>query len=76
MAVFGNDSPQSDNPRSFKLPKGITAKDYLPNTLIIKFRKGVSAAEIQSATSVFALNSLKLKSADINRVNQIFKDAL
>ena len=76
MAVFGNDSPQSDNPRSFKLPKGITAKDYLPNTLIIKFRKGVSATEIQSATSVFALNSLKLKSADINRVNQIFKDAL
>jgi serine protease len=76
MAVFGNNSPQTDNPRSFKLPKGITAKDYLPNTLIIKFRKGVSAAEIQSATSVFALNSLKLKSADINRVNQIFKDAL
>jgi subtilisin family serine protease len=76
LAVSGNDSPQTDNPRSFKLPKGITTKDYLPNTLIIKFRKGVSAAEIQSATAVFGLNSLKLKSADINRVNQIFKDAL
>lgn len=76
LAVFGKDSPQTDNPRSFKLPKGITAKDYLPNTIIIKFRKGVSATEIRSATSVFGLNSLKLKSADINRVNQVFKDAL
>ena len=47
LAASGNDDPQSVNPRSFKLPKGITAKDYLPNTLIIKFRKGVSDTDIR-----------------------------
>ena len=76
LAASGNDDPQSVNPRSFKLPKGITAKDYLPNTLIIKFRKGVSDTDIRSATSLFGLNSLKLKSVDIKQVNQIFKSVL
>jgi len=76
LAAFGNDDPKSVNPRSFKLPNGISANDYLPNKLIIKFRKGVSFTAIQAATSTFGLNSLKLKSADISQVNQIFKYSL
>ncbi|SDM44278.1 Por secretion system C-terminal sorting domain-containing protein [Daejeonella rubra] len=76
LAASGSDDPQSVNPRVFKLPKGLSAKDYLPNTLIVKFRKGVSTGDIRSATSSFGLNSLKLKSAVIQQVNQVFKDAL
>jgi len=76
LAASGNDDPQSAKPRSFKLPKGISTKNYLPNTLIVKFRKGVSTTDIRSATSSFGLNSLKLKSAVIKQVNQVFKEAL
>lgn len=76
LAVFGKNDPLQNDPRIFKLPKGLSPKDYIPNTLIVKFKKGISASQIRAATSVLKSNSLKLKSASIRDVKQVFKTSL
>ena len=76
LAVFGENDPLQNDPRIFKLPKGVSQKDYIPNTLIVKFKKGISASQIRSATSVLKSNSMKLKSASIRDVKQVFKNSV
>ncbi len=75
-AAFGKDDPPGGVPRTFKLAKGVTEKDYLPNTIIIKFKQGTTAAQISSATSVLGSNRLIRKSASLMEVNQLFKASL
>ena len=76
LAAFGKDDPPSGVPRTFKLAKGVTEKDYLPNTIIIKFKQGSSTSEIRSATVVLGSNTLNLKSGTLKQVNQLFKITL
>ncbi len=75
-AAFSKDDPSVKVPRVFKLPAGVAEKDYLPNTIIIKFRKGISASEINSATSLLGSNTLIRRSASLVEVSQLFKSSL
>lgn len=74
--AFGNNDPQPSKSRKFNLPDGVTTKDYLPNTIIIKFKKGISSSQSRSTASVFGKYDLKLKSVSINQVKQLFKDPI
>ena len=76
FAAFGKDDLPSGVPRIFKLAKGVTEKDYLPNIVIIKFKQGSTTSQIRSATSVLGSNTLNLKSATLEQVNQLFKTTL
>ncbi|RYG03964.1 MAG: hypothetical protein EOO07_31380 [Chitinophagaceae bacterium] len=43
LIAFKQEDPKSPAKRAkFVLPKGVTAKDYLPNTLIVKFKKSAN----------------------------------
>lgn len=64
-------------PRTFKLASGLTEKDYLPNTVIVKFRVGSTAAQIRAATAVTgAAGKLNMKSAGIKQISQVFRNSL
>jgi len=49
LFAFKQDDPKLLNKGGkFVLPKGVTAKDYLPNTLIIKFKSNSGTNQINS----------------------------
>jgi serine protease len=75
VAVFGQQHLQG-NSRVFKLAKGLSEKDYLPNTIIIKFKSGSTVSQIKAATSILGSNTLNIKSANLKQVNQLFKNSL
>lgn len=75
-AAFAKDDPQNGHSRTFKLARGVTEKDYLPNTIIIKFRKGTTSLQINSSTSAIGSNRLIKQSASLIDVNQLFKASL
>lgn len=72
-AVYGDDIP--GNPGSgkkFKLPPGISQKDYTPNTLIVKFKAGAS----NSAKTKVSNKSLpSLKSASVATFKKMFQSS-
>ncbi len=75
LAVYGQENP-SVIPRAFKLAKGLTEKDYLPNTIIVKFRSGSTLNQIRSATTILRSNTLNIQSVDLKEINQLFKSSL
>lgn len=40
LAVFGQNGAEIGRKISFKLPLGISQNDYLPDVIIVKFRRG------------------------------------
>ncbi|MES2418450.1 MAG: S8 family serine peptidase [Bacteroidota bacterium] len=64
---------KQDNPKSmvkagqFVLPKGVTAKDYLPNTVIVKFKKTVN----QQANSISSTAKTQLTADGVTILNLI-----
>lgn len=72
LAVQGQDHSRSAS-RTFNLPKSVSDRHYLPNTVIIKFREGSSASQIRAATSTLSSNTLKISSAGLKDVKQLFK---
>src|SRR6476660_8985085 len=72
LAVYGQ-SNLTRSPRTFKLPNGVSANDFLPNTVIIKFRDGSSINQIRAATTTLTSNSLNISTADLKEVKQLFK---
>lgn len=61
LLAFKQDNTEASKKRIFSLPKGVTTKDYLPNTLIIKFKEGVSLDRAtQSATQELSTNGVSL----------------
>lgn len=75
LAVQGQDNLRVA-PRTFRLPNGVSGKDYLPNTVIIKFRKGSTPSQIRAATSTLSSNSLNISSAVLKDVKQVFKESV
>lgn len=75
LAVYSQENPLV-LPRTFKLSKGLTERDYLPNTLIVKFRPGSTVSQIKAATTVLRSNTLNIKSVDLKEINQLFKSSL
>src|SRR5687768_5382066 len=70
MAV---DDPQIKRP--FKLPAGVTSRDYFPNKLIIKFKPHTSKAV--STFSVYReIENLNLKLITITGLKQVFTTGL
>jgi hypothetical protein len=74
LAASGNDDPKPLNPRKFKFAKEISPNDYLPNTIIVKFKESVTRTEIIKITSSYGLSSLGFKSDEIKGFNQVFKE--
>ncbi|SKB46411.1 S8 family serine peptidase [Daejeonella lutea] len=72
LTVYGQ-SNLTSSPRTFKLPNGVGANDFLPNTVIIKFRDGSSINQIRAATTTLTSNSLNITTADLKDVKQLFK---
>ncbi|MEJ7692488.1 S8 family serine peptidase [Daejeonella sp.] len=72
LAVQGQDNSRK-LPGTFELPRGVSGKDYLPNTVIIKFRGGSSVSQIKAATSKLSSNTLNISSAGLKDVKQLFK---
>lgn len=75
LAVKGQENPRSF-PRTFKLPNGVSTSHYLPNTVIIKFRRGSTVSQIRAATSTLSSNTLNISSAGLKDVKQLFKAAV
>lgn len=75
LAVEGQEKAPTV-PRTFVLPKGISKADYLPNTVIIKFKNGISVTQIKAATSMLSSNSLNIKDATLKEVKQLFKSSM
>lgn len=59
LLSFKKEDPKSiRNGAKFVLPKGVTSADYLPNTLIVKFkRSGAKQAKVLSSTAKAALSA-------------------
>lgn len=55
----------------FKLPVGITAKDYLPNTLVIKFKSGKKLNVITESAG----DALKKSGITLSNIDPIFRNA-
>lgn len=75
FSAFGQNTVSDSRKASFKLPAGISDKDYQQDVIIVKFRKGSTAAQIQSVSSALNSKNLKLKLSDI-KINQLFKNSL
>lgn len=75
LTAFGQNGAGISRKTSFKLPQGISQKDYLPDVIIVKFRKGTSAAQVRSASSASSLRNLNIKASDLN-INQVFKNSV
>ena len=70
--AYGDDhSGAPGGPRKFKLPAGISSQDYVPNTIIIKFRAG-QRSTIRTKNSSPSLPTLK--SGSIQAVIKLFHD--
>ena len=69
--LFGQDGSASDK-RYFRLPAKVSSKDYVPNTLIVKFKR-VAAGGGAFVVSPMLVQSLKIKSASINQIKQLFE---
>ncbi len=74
IPAFAKDDPQALKGRVFKLPAGVSSKDYLPNTLIVKF-KGGPAGSTRLFSSAQGIQTLEVKSASITHINQLFKNS-
>jgi serine protease len=74
LAVYGQ-AGTGQVPRTFKMPKGISEKDYLPNTLIVKFRSGIALDQIRNGGGIMS-NAFPVKSARIKNVEKLFKNSL
>ncbi len=70
LNLFGQDAPKKPDTKCFILPKGISSKDYIPHTIILKFRSINAEGKISiRSTEIQALN---IKSASIDQVKQLF----
>ena len=59
--LFGFTDQTPTNTTKFKLPSGITSKDYLPNTLVIKFKNGARLdVATQSTAKQLSANGISL----------------
>ena len=69
-AAFAMDGPKTKRP--FKLPAGVTSRDYFPNKLIVKFKS--DSLSSNSTFSVYnEIENLNIKLISITGVKQIFK---
>jgi serine protease len=75
LTALGQNGAGISRRTSFKLPQGISQKDYLPDVIIVKFRKGSTAAQIRSASSASSLKNLNIKASELN-INQLFKNSV
>ena len=69
VGVFGADDPNTAKV-PFKLPKGVTTRDYLPNRIIIKFR-----SDSLLPFSGKAIPAFQIRSALVTGLKRIFNDA-
>ncbi len=75
LTALGQNDAGISRRTSFKLPQGISQKDYLPDVIIVKFRKGSTTAQIRSASSASSLRNLNIKASELN-INQLFKNSI
>lgn len=68
--AYALDDPQQKRP--FKLPAGVTARDYLPNKLIIKFKPD-STTSVSTFSVYNEIESLNIKLISITGIKQVFK---
>lgn len=66
--VFGQNGAKLDK-RHFKLPIGLSSKDYVQGTIIVKFKDTSLGGQMMQSELI---QLLKLKSASINQVKQLF----
>lgn len=71
--VFGNDDPQPLKKRKFSLPTGVSAKDYLPNAIIVKFKQDTRSNQVFNK-SKSGIYNLSLKSTEIKGLKPLFND--
>ncbi|SFH19095.1 S8 family serine peptidase [Pedobacter insulae] len=75
ILAFKQDDPNSlVKVGRFVLPKGVTSKDYLPNTLIVKFKKS-SSKQVNSIASVAKIQ-LNAKGVSIVSLKKLFPSNL
>ncbi|WP_276347248.1 S8/S53 family peptidase [Daejeonella sp. JGW-45] len=75
LAVYGQDGSHGI-PRTYKMPKGVSGKDYLPNTVIVKFKVDATPGQIQNIATIFKTKLPNITSGSIRNVNQLFKKSL
>lgn len=75
LTAFGQNGAVISRRTSFKLPQGISKRDYLADVIIVKFRKGSTAGQINSVSTALSSKNLKLKVSNL-KINQLFKNSL
>ena len=76
LILFALSATATDVPSAgykFKLPKGVTEKDYAPDILIVKF-KSSSKSENKVYTKAEGLITLSTKEIEITSIQQLFKN--
>ena len=73
--VYGQDGSNQKPKTFFRMPEAISSGDYLDDLIIVKFKKGISANQINTISSAFTSNKFNDKSADIS-IKQLFKNSL
>ncbi|MEO8885542.1 MAG: S8 family serine peptidase [Mucilaginibacter sp.] len=63
------------NHRIFKLPANIKTTDYLPNTIIVKYKAAIAPINSQGSNSLAANPKFSLKSANVIAVSNKFPSA-
>ncbi len=72
--AFAQDGTDLRKKAIFKLPRQISDKDYIPGIVIVKFRKGITASQINSVSSAFVSRQIPGKTTD--QINRIFKNSI
>ncbi|WP_276363161.1 S8 family serine peptidase [Daejeonella sp. H1SJ63] len=76
ITAFAQNGPDSGKKTSFKLPQGVTEKDYLPGVVIVKFKKGSTSGQINSVSSSFISRQVAGKTADAGQISRVFKNSI
>ena len=71
IVAFASDDPRLQK-APYKLPKGVTSRDYLPNKIVIKFKAGSDPAAA-TFSGIEGFQSLIIKSAEISGIRQLFQ---
>lgn len=66
--IFGFSADQPSPNQVFKLPQGIAVEDYMPNTLIIKFKDGTAL----NKTLVMTRTQLSLAGVTLQKMESVF----
>lgn len=70
LFAYSDDGQKLSAPAKFKLPRGVTSKDYIPNQVIVKFKAASAMNKSKSLTA--GSQPLKISAASVTGLKPLF----